>query len=239
MPAVHGLTEQTYAVAQSHKTPSRLFIGHGDGVASMRWDGKTWIDEGRLPNVVYEARSLVEDADGTLWVSGADGKVLRVEVAPSGMRDSKVQVISHNEGLIEGSTDAEFVAGSIFATIDRSKNIFRWDPAAHKFVIDNRFLLPIDAPDVSTFLAPIDDGRSSDSKSFWSLTTSSDSRRAGIFTRQTDGTWHLEEEAYRILSRFRTVNQHPDLNGDMWLAGEKLIRFTQAKTLPSRFHSKR
>jgi signal transduction histidine kinase/CheY-like chemotaxis protein len=229
MPAVHGLTEQTYAVAQSHKTPSRVFIGHGDGLASMRWDGKTWIDEGRLLNVVYEARTLVEDADGTLWVSGADGKVLRVEVASSGVRDSKVQVISHNDGLIEGSTDAEFVAGSIFVTIDRSKNIFRWDPAAHKFVIDNRFLLPIDAPDVSSSLFPIDDGSHSDNKSFWSLTGSSDSRRAGIFTRQPDGTWHLEEEAYRILGRFRSVNQHSDPNGDMWLAGEKLIRYTPNK----------
>jgi hypothetical protein len=132
MPAVQGLNEQTYSVFQSHKTPSRVFIGHGDGVGSMRWDGQKWIDEGRLPNTVYESRGLVEDAEGTLWVSGGDGKVLRVEVAPTGMRDSKVQIINRDEGLIEGNTDIEFVAGSIFATFDRSKNMFRWDTAAKK-----------------------------------------------------------------------------------------------------------
>ena len=137
MPALYGLNEQTYDVVQSRTTPSRVLIGHGDGVGSMRWDGTTWIDEGRLPNTVYESRGLVEDAQGTLWVSGGDGKLLRVEVAPSGMRDSKVQIISRNEGLIEGNTDVEFVAEGILAMFDRSKNIFRWDTAAKKFVIDN------------------------------------------------------------------------------------------------------
>ena len=128
MPAVHGLTEQTYVIDQSVKYPSRIFIGHSDGVGSMRWDGQKWIDEGRLPKTIYEARGIVEDADGVLWVSGGSRSVLRVEVAASGMRDSKYQVFSQNEGLPEGQNDVEFVAGSIFATVDRSKHIFRWDP---------------------------------------------------------------------------------------------------------------
>jgi hypothetical protein len=219
MPALHSLNEQTYSVVQSHKTPSRVLIGHGDGVGSMRWDGQSWVDESRLPNTVYESRSLVEDAEGTLWVSGGDGKVLRVEVAPTGMRDSKVQIISRNEGLIEGNTDVEFLAGNIFATFDRSKNIFRWDTAAKKFVIDNRFLLPIDAPDATSFLSPINDS------SFWALTVSSDNRRLGLFSRQPDGTWHVEEDPYRPLNRFRIFNQHLEPGGDVWITGEKLIRF--------------
>ena len=33
-------------------------------LGSMRWDGRKWIDEGRLPNTIYEARNFVEDADG-------------------------------------------------------------------------------------------------------------------------------------------------------------------------------
>ena len=219
MPALYGLNEQTYDVVQSRTNPSRVLIGHGDGVGSMRWDGKTWIDEGRLPNTVYESRGLVEDAQGTLWVSGGDGKVLRVEVAPTGIRDSKVQIISRNEGLIEGNTDIEFVAGSIFATLDRSKNIFRWDTEAKKFVIDNRFLLPIDAPDATSFLSPINDS------SFWALTTSSDDRRLGLFSRQADGTWRVEEDPYRRLNRFRIFLQHSEPNGDVLITGEKLIRF--------------
>src|SRR5207248_11167171 len=47
MPALYGLNEQTYDVVQSRSNPARVLIGHGDGVGSMRWDGKAWIDEGR------------------------------------------------------------------------------------------------------------------------------------------------------------------------------------------------
>jgi signal transduction histidine kinase/CheY-like chemotaxis protein len=219
MPAVRGSNEQTYDVAQSRKTPSRVFIGHGDGVGSMRWDGHTWIDEGRLPDTIYESRGLTEDPEGFLWVSGGDGKVLRVEVAATGMRDSKVQVISQKEGLIEGSNDIEVVAGSIFASFGRSKNMYRWDAATHKFVVDNRFLLAIDVSDASSFLNPIDKDH------FWSFTVSPDSRRLGMFSRQPGGTWHLEEDPYRPVKRFGFFNEHADPNGDVWITGEKLLRF--------------
>ena len=219
MPSLHGPTEQAYFIIQSHKTPSRVFIGHGDGLASMRWDGKTWIDEGRLPGLVYESRGLTEDGEGNLWVSGGNGKVLRVEVAPTGMRDSKAQVLSRKEGLVDGSNDAEYVAGNIFVTVDRSKNIFRWDDANKKFVVDNRFLLPIDAPDASAGLIPAMKG------DFWAVTTSSDNARVGLFSRQPDGSWRVDEDRYRIFTRFRVGGVHSEPDGVIWLTGEKLIRY--------------
>ena len=74
MPALKGPTEQTYTLPSPRKTPERVFIGHGDGVASMRWDGQKWIDEGRLPKTVFEARSFAEDAAGDLWVGGSDNR---------------------------------------------------------------------------------------------------------------------------------------------------------------------
>jgi signal transduction histidine kinase/CheY-like chemotaxis protein len=229
MPAVHGLTEQTYVIAQSRKNPSRIFIGHSDGLGSMLWDGQKWNDEGRLPNTIYEARGLTEDADGVLWVSGGSGKVLRVEVAPTGMRDSKYKVLSQNEGLIEGQNDLEFLAGSIFATIDRSKHIFRWDPAVGKFVVDDRFLLPIDASDVGSALGPYDAEYQGPNASFWSGTVSSDSRRIGLFSRQPDGTWHVDEDTYRRLNRFRTISSFHDPDGVLWITGEQVLRLAPVK----------
>ena len=230
MPAVHGLTEQTYFIEQSRKNPSRVFIGHSDGLGSMRWDGQKWIDEGRLPKTIYESRGLVEDADGVLWASGGSRSVLRVEVAPSGMRDSKYQVFSQNEGLPEGQNDLEFVAGSVFATVDRSKHIFRWDPAAGKFVVDDRFLLPIDAPDVGAGLGPYDAEYQGPNAKFWSVETSSDSRRLGLFSRQPDGTWHVDEDSYRRLNRFRTFNTFHDPDGVVWITGEQVLRLAPAKS---------
>ncbi len=219
MPALHGLTEQAYAVIQSHKTPESCVY------RSRRWcgfhalDGHAWIDEGRLPNLVYESRGLTEDGEGNLWVSGGNGKVIRVDVAPSGMRDSKTQILSQKEGLAEGANDAEFVAGSIFVLVDRSKSIFRWDDANKKFVVDNRFLLPIDAPDASAFLIPATKG------DFWAASISSDSSRIGLFSRQPDGSWHADEDRYRVFTRFRGGTVHIEPDGAIWLTGEKLIRY--------------
>ena len=167
MPAVHGATEQTYDVYQSKKTPARVWLGHADGVGSMRWDGHEWIDEGRLPHTVYAAKNLVEDAQGIIWASGGDGTVLRVSVADTGAKDSKTEVISQNEGVLPGSNDVEFVAGSIYLTASRARNIWRWEEASHKFVVDNRFYLPTDAPDSTSSLLPGPDGKNMGAERFF------------------------------------------------------------------------
>ncbi len=222
-PFLYSTTNATFMAWQSRKTPDRVFLGHNDGVSSIRWDGRAWIDEGRLPNAVYEARNVVEDAQGVVWGSGGGDGVLRIEVAASGMRDSKVQFLSQKEGLPDGTVDIEFVGGGVFATIEHSKNMYRWDEAAHKFVIDNRFLLFVDAPDASANLFP------GENSSFWSLTDSSDNRRVGLFSQLPDGTWHLEEDLYRRLDRLRIGTLRSDPNGAVWVTGNELIRFDPSR----------
>ena len=64
--AAHALNRVAFFAIQSRKDPNRVFIGHGDGVASMRWNGAKWIDEGRLANTLYVAKSLAEDSDGNI-----------------------------------------------------------------------------------------------------------------------------------------------------------------------------
>jgi signal transduction histidine kinase/CheY-like chemotaxis protein len=226
MPAVHGLPEQTYDILQSRKDPNRIYLGHADGLGSMRWDGHAWIDEGRLPNLVYEARILAEDGEGTLWASGGNGKILRVTVAPTGMRDSKVETLGQNAGLPDSVEAAQFVAGSIFASANRSRHMYRWDAATRKFVVDDRFLLPIDDPEASSSVALLDENKPDGS--FWSVTTSSNARRKGLFSKQADGSWKVDEESYRRLKRFRTYRAFADPDGVLWVTGEMFLRFDPA-----------
>ncbi len=230
MPAVHGPTEQTYAILQSQKTPDRVFIGHSDAVGSMRWNGSSWIDEGRLPHAVYEARYLVEDPDGIVWASGGKGKVLRITVAPSGMKDSKFEEIGKDAGVSDGTVSVGFVAGSIFAAVDRARDLLRWDPQSHKFVVDNRFLLPLDFPDASAGLLPLKRDDLSSDGSFWSVTTSTEGRRIGLFTKQADGSWRVDEDSYRRLDRYGVYYFRQDLDNSIWVTGEVLIRFTPRST---------
>ena len=216
---MYGRRFLAYLAYQSHKTPERLILGLSESVASMRWDGHNWIDEGRLPGVVYPGGDVVEDADGSVWVSGGVGKVLRVNVAATGMRDSKVEVISAKEGLPDGANDVQVIGGNVYATVLHAKHIFRWDRASNKFVVDDRFLLPIDAPDANSSLIPAGANR------VWSYTDSADVRRLGLFTRQADGSWKVDEDTYRPLRRFRISYIRMDADGVVLVAAESLVRF--------------
>ena len=211
--------DTTYIAYQSRKTPERIFHGLTDGVASTRWDGQKWIDEGRLPGEVYSASDIVEDTDGSVWASGGTGKVLHVTVAPTGMRDSKAQVISAKDGLPDGANDVQVLGGNVYATALHAKHIFRWDRGAKRFVVDDSFLLPIDAPDANSTLIPAGPGQ------FWSYTDSADVRRLGLFTQQADGSWKTDEDTYRPLRRFRISNIRADDNGVLLVAAENLVRF--------------
>jgi signal transduction histidine kinase/DNA-binding response OmpR family regulator len=226
MPDVHGSTEAGAFITESTKDPSRIFIGHTDGVSSMHWNGSQWVYEGRLPNTHYQSTDMAEEADGTLWVSGNTTNLLRIHVAPTGMRDSKVDVIGSASGLPNGPNNVTLVDGHIYATVQRSKHIYRWDSAASKFAADDRFLLPVDAPDATAFLWPIDKNR------FWSLNGSSDRSRLGLFTQQHDGSWKLEEDAYRDLNRLNIFLIRADGDGAYLASGESVVRFN-AKAIPA------
>jgi len=225
MPNLHGSTEAGSFIATSIKDPARVFIGHTDGVGSMHWNGSSWVDEGRLPNTNYQVGAMAEEADGTVWASGTTGSVLRIRVAPTGMRDSKVEMIGGEAGLPKGSNFVSVVDGHVYVSVQRSKNVFRWDPAAARLVVDNRFLLPIDAPDPNIFLWPIDKNR------FWSENGSSDTSRLGLYTRQPDGSWKLDEDAFRNLNRINVFIIRQDGNSAFLVTGDSLVRFDN-KTRP-------
>jgi signal transduction histidine kinase/DNA-binding response OmpR family regulator len=215
----NGTKYPTYIGDQSRKNPERIFEGLFEGVASARWDGQKWIDEGALPNAIYPANDIIEDLDGSIWVSGGPGKVLHISVAPTGMRDSKAEVISAKEGLPEGAIDVQLLGGNIYATGLHAKHIFRWVRDTKKFVVDDTFLLPIDAPDANVTLIPAGPGR------LWSYTDSADVRRLGLFTQLADKSWKLDEDTYRPLRRFRIGNIRADENGVLLVAAENLVRF--------------
>lgn len=219
MPNVHGPGEAGPFIGRSIKDPNRVFIGFFDGVGSMRWNGSSWVNEGRLPNVNYQTQNMAEEADGTLWVSGNSEGLLRVQVAPTGMRDSKVQSIGAAFSLPAGPNNVCIIDGQVLATVQRNDNIYRWDPATKKFVIDNRFQLPIDAPDAGEFLWPMDKDH------VWSHSDSSDQHRLGLFTKQADGSWRLEENAYRELNRMGTFLIRPDGESAYLASGDNLLEF--------------
>jgi signal transduction histidine kinase/DNA-binding response OmpR family regulator len=221
-PAAAGLQGQgggTSGLLESRKFPNRVFAGHFAGVSSLRWEGGKWIDEGLLPNFTSGTNALAEESDGTLWVATTDRRVMRVQVAPTGMGESKAEFLTGKDGLVDGDMFVEFAAGSIFVVPEPAKNFLRWDGARGRLVPDNRFFLRNKDPEAQSVLIALDNG------DVWSETASSNSQRQGLFRRQADGTYALDEEPFRLLSRYSINNLRSEPDGH-WIAGtDGIVRF--------------
>lgn len=223
-PAIPGLTGDHEAgdfLIQSRKTPSRVFIAHMDGLSSVRWDGGRWINEGRLPNTIFRITTLAEDDDGVLWAGGgaSEGLVARVEVAPAGLGASQGRIFGHWERGTSSDVLVEFGGGALYAMPNYSKHAYRWDKAAGRFLIDDRFLLPIDGPDLSYAMWATPNGE------VWSATLSAYDQRLAAFHRQADGRWLAEEDPFRALSGFRASLVRIEQNIIWYCSNEGLVRW--------------
>jgi signal transduction histidine kinase len=206
---------------QSRKSPNRVFAGGMASLSSLRWENGQWVDEGRVPTG-SNVSSLVEESDGTLWAGTATVGVLRVVVPATGMRDAKVERFTEKDGLTKGRHNVFFADGQVFIIPNPTKDILRWDGATRRFVPDNRFLLPLNDPDAEARLRPLPNG------DIWSVNKSESDQRQGIFRRQADGTYQLDEAPFRGLSRFQINNVLSEPDGSLWVVGDNgLVRFDQ------------
>jgi signal transduction histidine kinase/CheY-like chemotaxis protein len=221
VPGLEGPTRGTYYLAQSRKSPNRIFVGGFYYLSSMRWEGGKWIDEGNLANFNEGAASLAEQSDGTLWAASQLGTVLHIEVPSTGMRDAKVlQRFTGKDGLGKVGNTVASADGQVWVLPFPAQNILRWDSAARRFVPDNRFWLPVPAADAGATIIELPNG------DIWSVNESPSIQRQGMFYRQPDGTYKLDEESFRRLSRFDTSAILAEPNGVLWFAGnDGLIRF--------------
>ena len=221
LPHEQGLAEWGTSLLQSRQFPNRVFVGRSESLSSMRWENGQWIDEGSVPTN-SNVRILVEEADGTLWVGTGRSGVLRVVVPVTGMRDAKVERFTEKDGLGKGGHNVFLADGQLFVIPVPTKNLLRWDAAARRFVPDNRFLLPVNDPDAETVLKVLPNG------DIWSVNNSSHDQRQGIFRRQADGRYQLDEAPFRGLSRFQIRHVLSEPDGNLWLTGtDGLVRFDQ------------
>jgi signal transduction histidine kinase/CheY-like chemotaxis protein len=219
IPGLQGNTESLYTMLQSRSVPSRVFEGRNSGLSSIRWEGGKWIDEGRLPNFASGVQFLAEEPDGTLWAATTDRRVLRMRVPSTGMRDSKAEFLTSKDGLLDGDMSLALVAGQVFVSPNPIKHMLRWDGAARRLVVDDRFLLPLKDPDASAQLFPLDNG------DVWAFNLSPSGQRQGLFRHQPDGSYALDEDSFRRLSRFdmQQVRSQPD--GYWIVGGDGVTRF--------------
>ena len=219
IPGLEGLMEASNGLDVSRKTPERVYVSHVNGFSSVRWDGARWINEGRLPGLVTGAFAA-EDDQGVVWL-GSTSEVLRLEVPTTGVKDARVKRYGAKEGVPQGFVTPVFVAGEVFlsAFANGSGAMLRWNASSDRFVPDTRFVLPISEAGGRVAITRLDNG------DIWTFTRTPSDQRQGLFRRQPDGQYRLDEEPFRRLSVYNLFSPRLDTDGSLWFAGDGMIRF--------------
>ena len=209
-----------FELEQSRIDPHRMWVGLADGLASVRWSKGQWVNEGRVPGITEQVRSLRQAPDGTLWAGTQSSGLLIVRSAdaPAGSGRPERAVIERygaEQGLAAGFATVRVVADRFYVSV--LGKIAVLDEASGRFVEDktfevverdpeSRFINFKEGPDGRVYVAS--------------------ARGAAVLTRQPDGTYATDRQ---LLSRFSaelTGAFFPETDGIVWFsAGGRLVRF--------------
>lgn len=70
-----------YNFIQSPKEPNRVFVANYDGLSSILWNGKSFIDQGYINGFNEDIFSIAVEPDGTLWLGTISSGLLKASVS--------------------------------------------------------------------------------------------------------------------------------------------------------------
>ena len=208
-----------FVTRQSRIDPARVWVGLTDGLASVRWTNGQWVNEGRVPGVRDQVRSLEQAADGSVWAGTQSSGLLIVRGADSvGTARPAAPAVDRygaEQGLAIGGATVFEVDDRLFVSV--AGKIAVLDAAANRFVADRTFeVVERDTATDGVSFTQGPDGRI--------FVTSG--RNAAVLTKQGDGSYAIDKQ---LFSRFVLDNNgafYPEKDGVLWIGtGGKLARF--------------
>lgn len=182
-------TQASKVLALSTLNPHRLYVGLQDGLASMRFEAGTWIDEGKIAGIQGNLNSIVETAQGELWVGTLAHGVYQIKLPTDWTGGNTVQLaITHytkQDGLpsLNRNTVYEFDDALYFATV---RGIFRFEPQTNRFVLDPSFAAMFNG-EQPWIRHPVKDGDGQVWMLIWDNIAGT--RHAGVALPQEDGRY--------------------------------------------------
>jgi signal transduction histidine kinase/ligand-binding sensor domain-containing protein/response regulator of citrate/malate metabolism len=136
-----GVTGTTTALLASRTFPGRVYVGLWDGLALLRREDGRWIDEGRVAGVDLTVSSMLEAADGQLWLGTWNHGVARLQFAQAA--EGKLRLVAQERfdasaGLPQPNDNfVQDIGGEmLFST---HQGLLRFDAGRRRFEPDPRF----------------------------------------------------------------------------------------------------
>jgi signal transduction histidine kinase/DNA-binding response OmpR family regulator len=194
---------------------TRVWQGLFDGLASFRLENGRWIDEGRVPGVTAQVRTLQENSDGSLWVGTAQDGTLKVSfVSPPKPGQPRpplhVEQYGQAQGLPPGGAAVDRWGGTPYFLAGPTDHyeVFRFDEGTKRFVRDKTF----DVVSFHPVLAGIGPVNGLDGRLYvnWG-------RETAVMRKRPDGTWDVDRSTF---ARFGTTRAwqylYAEANGVVW-----------------------
>jgi len=202
---------EAFSVCRSRKDTNRIFVTLNNGVGSLyRTEGR-WIDEGRIPGISDELRTVTETEDGRLWLGSFNRGVFRVSFPnkADGQPDLRAPEIEHfdsAQGLPPGAVLALAVQGKMNFLAQRG--IFIFDEETKRFIPDSTFLVVSQLGSLDTqMLVEAPDGR------VWVCF----GREVAVGTPRPDGSFAWTTGPFMRFSDEIVQSIYPEQDGIVWL----------------------
>jgi len=70
--------EYGFAIHQSKINPHRIYLGMNDGLISLKYENKRWVNEGYFQDIKNKIQNIEEDAQGNLWLGTPVNGIIKV-----------------------------------------------------------------------------------------------------------------------------------------------------------------
>lgn len=125
---------------QSQKDKRRVFIGMGNGLASIYRQNGQWRDEGKIEGIHETVRSIRATSDGALWLGTLSQGALRVRFGTNGDDDKfpgvlQIDRFNKDHGLPSGVVSVLSVSDKIL--FGNNEGLFAFNEQNGKFKLDS------------------------------------------------------------------------------------------------------
>ncbi|MEJ2636667.1 MAG: ATP-binding protein, partial [Calditrichia bacterium] len=212
--ASRGESFRAYSLHCSRQNSNRVFVGLIDGLASLRFDGSQWIDEGRIPGIIESIRSFAEDEEGGMWL-GTQSKGAIFLQFPGRNSIKNPQMARYNKGLPKGGVSVFRIGNhDYFAMIE---GMFRFDRQSRAFYRDTTFSSALFGGSQEEYTLKRD---------FHGNIWMNFGRETAVKIRQNDGSYHLQKKAFMQIDNMPVYFIYPEKDSVTWFGSEEaLVRY--------------
>lgn len=214
---------QKYALAsgalmRSKKNPKRIYVGLMDGLATLTYRDKKWVNNGIVNGINDDIRAIKEDSDGTIWLESQVDGVWKVEAeskrSAANFNHPNTKHYQANKELPEGVLFLKAIGDKVLFNID--DQTYSYDKAKDSILKDSSI------PRLFGLEGRISLKMEDKNNNVWMFAdlNKEDERKSRLVARKNaDGSYTIKKNYDERITQKVNVSHFPENNDIVWYGG--------------------